>query len=312
MLLNFDPVLRTQGNTRLSSFKGWIDPSQLADQITNWWPETTSDRVQFQIVKTRTVDTFPAKTDGYTYDESQYLATVDPNQCGAKCAHIVDPNAVPNDLVDYLKVLQDYNVCDALNAGDIDDLWMIGGPYFGFYESRLAGPNPYWYNSPPLERTSCNKLLPIMGFSYERELPQAIHDFGHRAESALAYHFGGLDKCKQNEIKNDCERFTLTASLSPHYGFSGCGTTHRPPTATGEYEYDAGGQVPSMCEEFARYPNMKPVSQSLAPITCEAWGCSEILYYRWWFQHLPAKPGVAPDGHKTDWLRMAMDPAYAR
>jgi hypothetical protein len=34
--------------------------------------------------------------------------------------------------------------------GEIDEIWLFGGPYFGFYESRMAGPGAFWCNAPPL------------------------------------------------------------------------------------------------------------------------------------------------------------------
>lgn len=297
MVVSFDPILKTKGNVRLSAYEKWLDPIGETKDVAAWWQATTHGRVRFEIVNTVTVDTFPKKADGYTYNEIRYLGALE----NETIAHM------PDD-ADYLAILQSQKVCEAVNAGEIDELWMNGGPYFGFNESRLAGPSAFEYNGPVLEGTSCNKLLPIMGFNYQAVFANAIHDFGHRTEATLAHHFGGWD---ENALANDWDRFALTASQSPSYGFSGCGTTHRPPTARDEYQYDVAAPARSMCDSFATYPDLSPITRSLAPITCSAWGCTDIGYYRWWFQRLPGKPGVTSDGHKTDWLRMAMDPTYA-
>jgi hypothetical protein len=65
---------------------------------------------------------------------------------------------------------------------------MFGGPYFGFYESRMAGQKAFWCNAPGIEQ-NCKRFV-MMGFNYERGVREMIHSFGHRAESILAVHFG--------------------------------------------------------------------------------------------------------------------------
>ena len=80
------------------------------------------------------------------------------------------------DTADYGRILSDYNICDRVKDGQVDELWLFGGPWFGYYESRLAGPGAFWYNSPPLNGTNCDRLLPIMGFNYERGVAEMLHD----------------------------------------------------------------------------------------------------------------------------------------
>jgi len=66
-----------------------------------------------------------------------------------------------------------------------DEVWLWGGPYFGFYESRMIGKGAYWLNSPPLEMNI--KPVIVMGFSYERGLREMVHNFCHRLESIMAH-----------------------------------------------------------------------------------------------------------------------------
>jgi hypothetical protein len=294
LALVFDPTVNGQ---RLTSLHGWSNPDVLLSQVADWWATTTSGRVQYQFVDTLRVESFPAKEDGFVYDVDTYEQVI----AGAVPGHQPDG-------LDYAAVLAQLGVCDRVNAGEVDELWMMGGPYFGFYESRLAGPGAYDYNSPPLSGTPCQRLLPIMGFNYERALPEAIHDFGHRSEATLTHLFGGWS---QDRTGNDWERFGLVAAQSPTLGFSGCGSIHYPPTATQDYQYDNSTPVQSVCDDFLDYPVLSGEPAAAAvPMTCAAWGCSELGFYAWWFQHLPEVEGKDAEGRPMDWLHAVVDPQW--
>jgi len=123
----------------------------------------------------------------------------------------------------------------------------MGGPWFGFWESQLAGPNAFDYNSPPLTGTTCNKLLPIMGFSSERTINEAVHDYMHRTEATMSHVYGSWE---ENRLQTNWDRFGLVAAQSPSFGFSGCGTAHYAPSATQDYSYDNATPVLSLCDDF--------------------------------------------------------------
>jgi len=297
MVIDFDPVLTTRGGMKISQARGWLDPKTEMQHVAEWFVSTTRGRFGFEIVSHQTVNEFPLLTGGFRYTESGYLAV------------LADPSKARRpDGADYNAILTRFKACEALNAGTIDELWLIGGPWYGYYESRLAGPNAFFYNAPVLTGTTCARLMPIMGFNPEAGFANAIHDFGHRTESTMAFVYGGWS---QNSLASAWDRFGLVASQSPAFGFSGCGTTHRPPNALQDYEYDATRSTSSTCGEFGKYPNMLPAGQSLQPVTCAAWGCTDLGYYEWWFRQLPRKAGVGPDGKTMDWLRAAMDPNHA-
>lgn len=297
MVIDFDPILTTRAGVKASKAFGWLDPVAEMQQVAQWFLATTKGRVGFQIVSHQTVNEFPLLVGGFRYTESGYLAV------------LADPTkARKPDGADYNAIVTRFKACEALDAGVIDELWLIGGPWYGYYESRLAGPKAFFYNAPVLSGTTCKRLLPIMGFNPEAGFANAIHDFGHRTESTMAFVYGGWS---QNSLASAWDRFGLVASQSPAYGFSGCGTTHRPPNALQDYEYGATRSTSSTCAAFATYPNMLPAAQSLKPTTCALWGCTDLGYYEWWFQQLPRKAGKSADGKTMDWLRLAMDPNHA-
>jgi hypothetical protein len=294
LALVFDPMV---DGRRLSTELGFHSPEALLASIPPWWSTTTAERVRFEIVETSVVDAFPVKVDGFVYDGDEYRRTL----AGQSAPHQPDG-------ADVAAILAAYDVCGRVDAGDIDELWMMGGPYFGFYESQLAGAAAFEYNSPPLRGTACRRLVPVMGFNYERALPEAIHDFGHRAEATLTHLFG---RWSQDSTANDWERFGLVAALSPTVGFSGCGSIHYPPTATSDYDYTNRRTVPSLCDDFAHYPDLAPdPASAVVDMTCSAWGCDELGFYAWWFQHLPALAGLDDDGRPRDWLRAVVDPQW--
>lgn len=293
----YDPLITQSNGTqvKLSTYKNWEDPAQLVDRFKRSLQSITNGRVKYNVVKTKNLTTFPVKADGFQYNQTSYLACLaDSNQCHAA------------DGVDMAAILSSNGVCTDLNAGSTDETWVFGGPYFGFYESQLAGPGAFWYNSPPLDGTSCNKLLPIMGFNYERSLNEMVHDMMHRTESTMARVYGSWN---ENDISHNWNKFGLIAAQSPSYNYSGCGSAHWTPNSQQDYDYSNTRSISTFCDDFFNYPNLKnPPSSALKTITCSAWGCDELAYYRYFFQHLPKTSGNGPDTKFNDWWRYLVKP----
>jgi len=140
-----------------------------------------------------------------------------------------------------------------------------------------------------------------MGFNYERDLHEMVHDTMHRSESMMARVYGSFS---QDRMAHNWDKFALDAYQSPSYGFSGCGNGHWTPTSTSEYDYANTRTVDSYCDDFYNYPNLAANPASVKkPITCTAWGCESLGFYRWWYQRFPKASGTAPDGKFLDWWR---------
>ncbi len=296
LLIDIDPVLPSQGGTHLTTFKHWDSPvvSDRANQIATWFTSISNGKLTFNVASQQLIEHFVPLVDGYTYDDVTYLAVA-----GGAPPH--QPQGV-----DYGSLIASTGACDLVNSGQIDEIWLFGAPWFGFYESTLAGPNGYWYNSPPITGTTCNKLVPVMGFSYERGLTEAIHDFGHRTESTMQQLYGGW---RRDGISTSWDAFSLVSVKAPSLGISGCGDTHFAPNSTADYDYSNTTPVNSFCDDFLNYPNLNGNPASVAtPVTCAAWGCTELGYHEWWYRHLPHADGVAPDGKLNDWWPYVADP----
>ena len=296
-LLVYDPILSNGQN--LSAFIGWNSPTALAQNIVNYFPAVSNGQIQYNIAVTNIVtDTWPVKVDGFAYTETTYLDVL----YGRAPAH--NPDTVNYDLI-----IDNFGICQQVNNGEIDELWMFGAPWFGFYESRLLGPGAYNYNSPPMTQThGCNKLLPIMGLNYERGLPEAIHSFGHRTEATMTKVYGSW---QQNRTAHNWDRFALVKAQSPNYSYSGCGSIHYPPNGTTDYDYGNLNSAPTNCNDFWNYPNLSDPLVVAQPVTCTAWNCGHLDYLSYWYSHLPSVAGCAADVVANNWWLYFADPGSA-
>lgn len=279
MVVIYNPALESEGGQTLVSYAHWNDPDQLTAQAMQAIAQASGGYVSYVVAERIQVDGIPVKGDGFAYTDASYLA------CLADNATCHSP-----DLADYARILSTFDACGKLNRGEIDELWLWGGGWFGYYESRLAGPGAFWYNSPPLLGTSCGRLLPIMGFNYSTGVDHALHSFGHRAESALTYAFGTWDTRtwppSGHEADHDWDRFTYNRT-TPGVPFTGCGNIHYPPNALHDYEYGNPDLVTSNCNDWLSYPDP---TGSTEVFNCAQWGCSQDGYMRWWLSHLPKAP----------------------
>jgi hypothetical protein len=292
----YDPLITKADGSKvaLSAYMNWEDPQDLVGRYRRAIKSITNGRVQYGLLKTVIVRDFHKKADGFKYTQAGYLACMaDANAC-----HMPDA-------ADVLATLASHNVCTDANAGLVNELWMFGGPYFGYWESQLTGPGAFDYNSPPLPGSACTKLLPIMGFNYERSLAEMLHDNMHRTEATMSRVYGSW---AQNRDANNFDRFGRVAFQSPDFAYSGCGSAHFTPTSTSDYDYANPNPVMSNCDDFFNYPNLKPPATVLKTTSCQAWGCNDVAYYRYFFQHLPKAAGTGPDGKFNDWWRYLIKP----
>jgi hypothetical protein len=238
------------------------------------------------------VDGFPVKQDGFVYTPRSYLA----NWRARSGFH-------QPDAVDYHRLLNDFNVIPRVNSGLLDEVWLFGFPYAGYYESIMAGPDAYWCNAPPLPTSRAAGPAPtrrfvIMGFNYERGVGEMLEDLGHRAESILSHYFNGT-----RGDANLWERFTRYDQLHP--GRAECGNVHFAPNSLRDYDWGNRRRVPSRCDDWYNYPNFKG---TVREVDCHAWGDGDIrLHHLWWLGHFPHLPGSTA-GRLNNWWEYVIAP----
>ncbi|HEX2034797.1 MAG TPA: hypothetical protein VHS99_11475 [Chloroflexota bacterium] len=290
-----NPVVDESGRT-LSVAMGWHDPHTLAEEYIRDVRTASYGLVEYQIVERVEIDGFPPKADGFIYDPRTYL------RCWRTGRGFHEPDAV-----DYHGLLRQFDVVDKVNAGVVDELWLFGFPYAGYYESLMVGPRAFWCNSPPLERPRgagrlaappCQRRFVVMGFNYERDVGCMLENLGHRAESILAYVFDGA-----SGDDNLWEWFTRYDAIAP--GRASVGTMHFAPNSRRDYEWGSRRLVMSDCDDWLDFPHLTGQRRL---VDCRAWGNGDMRrHHLWWFERLPHVRGETR-GISHNWWTYIVDP----
>ncbi len=327
LVINFDPIIESQGNKRLHEVLGWNDPHQLAQGYINDLNESSGNFAQYQIVEWIDADVYPIKEDGFQYTDATYL----------DAWYFGGPWHSP-DLANYSRIITDYNITARVASGEIDEVFMFGGPYFGFYESRMVGLGAYWVNSPGMPDVQSDRLFILMGFSYERGVGEMLEDYGHRTESIMWHVYGswyGWDSFTfEREVgkilksygtesiiahvyeraygfypsnytpKHNWDKFTLFDKIAQ--GNASCGNVHYAPNSYTDYDWGNSTYVWSTCDDWLyNWPNLNGTKKL---VNASEWGGGDSrLYFKWWFRHIPNKPGINPDGKQNNWWKYMAD-----
>jgi len=216
--------------------KAWEQADDLILQYIEEMKKASGGQLVYQVVKKLDLKKYPILLGERQYDDETWQqAHLDDGKAYRDQAH----NYV---LANYPRLIEEYTLVSAIQGRQADEVWMFGGPYFGFYESCMIGRGAFWCNGPAVER-DCARFV-IMGFNYERTVREMVHDYGHRAESILAKHFGSeaflrklYDLQPTPSPKNAFEQFLLEH-----------GTVHRETPSSPEYHQN----------EFAWLAAMQP------------------------------------------------------
>jgi len=320
LVVIFDPFI--SGNQKLSDYikskNGiWNDQTQLTRGVIDTFREVSNNRINYSVVKTIYSNTFPIKENGVDFNvpgtTEEYL----------RCVKEVDDKNGERfqkhcqAIIDYSILVKQNLICEMANANEIDEVWMWGYSWMGFYESILVGKNSYRDNSPPLTSANCGRPIPIMGFSNQVGIDYAIHDFGHRMERIMEQTYQG--QWDTLTIFTRWDKYTHLYSLSSNYYGSKSPIHHAP---NSRYESDYANSVEkskSSFDDFMDYSHFT-TPQFLENdvgrnIDCAEWAkggeCSHLNYLKWWFSNLPQFSGVGFDGVLNDWMTYLVNPELA-
>ena len=292
--LIYNPWMESE-NADLITAMGWNDPLGLSKQYIDDVREASHGELEYVISHTASIDDIPVKADGYRYTREEFLAVV---RSGGRLSHQPDG-------ADYVRIMEDHGIVDLANSGRIDELWVFGAPWIGFWESYLPGPGSFFYNSPEFEYPELERLLPIMGFSYERDVGCMLEDLGHRTEATMTHVFGGWDVTKG---RHDLDRFGHNIGQTPHVPYYQVGSVHYPPNGEQDYDWGNPEQVLSNCDAWLEYPSFP--EGKVRWVDCSEWGCSQRGYLKWWLSHIPHAPGETRDV-LNNWWAYVRDPDLA-
>lgn len=289
-VVNYDPIIEAQNNRQLHSVLNWSDPRQQTRDYCNLLRRISGGFVDYRVVDYRDVDEWPQKIDNFRYTDQTYLANWQSNS-----------NWHSPDGMDYAWMLQSQGLTPRIASDEVDEVLVFGAPYFGYYESRMAGPNAYWCNSPGMPQIASGRLFVMMGFNYERGLAEMLEDHGHRTESILTRAYGSWNNT--GPIQHDWDRFSRYDRIDP--GHAGCGNVHFPPNGQSDYDYGNALVVWSTGDDWRlNWPNLLGTRRQM---NASEWGGSHLGYLSWWFEHLPRRTGVSAAGRQNNWWKYVQD-----
>ena len=227
------------------------------------------------------------KADGFRYTEQSYLEAW-------RKRRFHNP-----DGVDYLELVRRFNMVERVSDGDIDEVWLFGHPYGGYYESIMCGPGAFWCNAPPLKGTGhAARRFVIMGFNFERGVGEMLEDLGHRVESIMHRVWADVpDNLWQRFVRYD----------RTHPGRAECGNVHFAPNSVRDYDWGNPRTVMSNCDDWYHYPRL--TGERFRQVDCSEWGSGDIrLHHLWWLRHLPHVAGHRSNNIAHNWWRYVADP----
>jgi len=173
LVIDFRPAAaRGRWNRSDDLISGYIETMRKASQ----------DILIYLVVEKLDVLEYPLLAGGHQYTDTTFANVLTDDRSALR-----DANG-SYLFADYNQIIQKFGLLGKIESEQIDEVWMFGGPYFGFYESRMVGTGAFWCNGPGIKH-DCRRFV-IMGFNYERNVKEMVHDYGHRAESILAKYFG--------------------------------------------------------------------------------------------------------------------------
>jgi hypothetical protein len=287
LLVIYNPPIPSHQNKKLTTVLGWNDPDTLVASFINDIRDCSHGYANYRIVERIEVDHLPIKEDGFTYTPEGYL------HCWQAGTGFHDP-----DTANYLQILSDFNIVSRINARTVDEVWLMGFPYVGFRESRMAGPGAFFCNGEVIENIPTTRRFIVMGFSYQRGVGEMFESFAHRAESILDQVFRS-----SSGSSNLWKRFSRYHLNSP--GMAEVGTVHYSPNSQTDYDWGNMTYVPSRCNNWKTFPDLSGVP---VMVNCSEWGGGDIrLHHMWWLNHFPHITGEA-DGIAYNWWKFVVDP----
>lgn len=284
LALDFNPAIADSGGRRMNEAFGWNDPRTLADGYAADVREASGGRLTYKVIEWRTVDGFPAKPDGFRYTGTTFA------ECIRRNSTCHDP-----DGLDYPAAIEAHGIAALVESGKIDEVWLFGGPYFGYFESAMAGAGAFEINGDAFPAVPSRQAFAIMGFNTERGVAEMLHNLCHRVEATMSRVYGGWEAA---ELKTNWARFASNAHQSG--GRAGVGSCHYPPNATTDYDYENARRVESDADDWLLYPALTGAKRE---VSRDTWGGPDFHrgYMRWWLTHLPKAAGTNDDGRLNDW-----------
>jgi len=289
-VLDFDPLM--DDGRPLTVVQGWNDPSSLQPQYVQDVSTASEGVVDQTVRRTTVIRDYPVKLGGFRFSNATYDAclTAPPTD---DCKALIDYGAVLNSSFG----AKSGSACDALKRGNVNEVWLWGGPWFGYLEWLLVAPGSLC--------PAVRKPFVVMGFSYERGEPEMLHDLGHRAEGlvqsgiglTLWDRFDGQRSRYGQDFACPAQPDATHPEVDPATAHAG--NVHFPPNAYCHYQYDRDFAVMSDADDWANFPNL---TGRRTLINSATWGGTQRGFMIWWLGRFPRGEG-STQGVENDWWR---------
>lgn len=285
-VLVYDPRIEANGfSARLSRWQGWEDPVTLVHRYARALTSMSNGHVSYDVGEPRVLDAFPPPRVGDRYDAASYAA------CADDATRCYDPNGA-----DLAGIATEERLCELVESGAADDVWLVGGENFGFSTVQVQT------LSCPREADAVSREADVVSFDVSEGQAGMLARLHRRSETVLSRIFPTVI----TTVFDDYVGVAGSAGAS----IAGCGTWEAAPNAIAGHPFDSPAQVQSICDAYFSFPfEPAPVATH---VDCSAWSCTEHGFRRYWFRHLPRARGLAPDGHLYDWWRYLVRPEDRR
>jgi hypothetical protein len=298
-----------QTGLKINRSFNWMNPIKLGQDYKDAMEEVTNGVVKYEIVEEIDADTTFTyyKTDANKIPLSKY-------EIGRRLSDRATwSNFEANVNYEYGKMISYYGFDQKRDNDEVHEVWVVTQPFSGMYESRLMGKDAFWCNSPPVENPTCDKLLTVMFFNYERSPAEAIHSFGHRFESIMMQEYGWWDYKNKAEVSQltNFELFTAYQIEYQKYDkncsgnnicYAHLGVCHWPPNAVENYGYYSKREVYTYANAWLNYPYVREDPDLVQKVSCDTWDCDQFKYLKWWYSFIPRYKGLnKKDGKLNNW-----------
>jgi hypothetical protein len=207
---------------------------------------------------------------------------------------------VPN--TDYNAIMKKIDIRQWVERKGVKEVWIWGyhGGVVNLWESNMAGPMGDISNSnrDPKDLPILTKTYTVYHYNYQRGASEAVEDHMHQFEAVLN-HVDGRHRTPPDKWGDLLFWGKFVGSDRTHKIVRpGCGWSHYPPNAKGDYDWANKRFVETDIEDWR--PDRTGVRKR---INCDRWDGDSLKWFVYWMQNLPgAGNGLAYRGKKlTNW-----------
>jgi len=200
-------------------------------------------------------------------------------------------------MTDYARIMTDVNIRDWVEQRGVREVWIWGyhGGKVDLWESNMSSPFGDVSNSdrdrkdlPVLDHT-----YTVYHYNYQRGASEAVEDHLHQIEAVLNA-IDGRDRTPASQWPDLLFWGRFVGSDASHKIVRpGCGWSHYPPNAEGDYDWANPRSVETDIEDWK--PDGSGRRQSL---NAERWGGDSLKWFVYWMHNLPGQDNGLTDRGK--------------